>query len=299
MRSLEHDDISATPRPRAAPRAARSRVFAGALLLPFAVTVLGMAPYLLLPRLDGADRALVWVAGDDMTLARLSARVESDTAFAGGATRVAMDVPDGCPSGALRLHFDVSRVDQAQPARIALERLAAETGALVCASDRYEIGRRDDAMAWAPPAASLALPLGLLLAMRLAGEPRRRRPVSRPALAALAAAALGVALVPAPADIVPWPATVAFALAAATVHEVAFRGWLMARLLPSIGAPAAIAVSTAASGIAAWATGGASMMPAAVAVAASCALLYQRSRSVVACIALNSIAVAAVESFAG
>ena len=41
------------------------------------------------------------------------------------------------------------------------------------------------------------------------------------------------------------------------------------------------------------------MMPAAVAVAASCALLYQRSRSVVACIALNSIAVAAVESFAG
>jgi membrane protease YdiL (CAAX protease family) len=262
-----------------------------ALVAPVAVTLFGLAPFLLLPTLDGEDRALVWVEGDAATLARVESGIATESAFAGGTRRDAAARPSGCPAGALQLHFEIRRTDEAQTAREALERVARDAGARICASHRFELGRRDDTAAWWPLAASLVLPLGALFALR--GVPFDAPPPSPRVAPETVVAGLAVALLAAVFAVPPTGATggvaTAIGLALATlppvIHEVAFRGWMIPRLLPAFGATGAGLLSVAA-GVVASAAGGPAVASAAL-IGTACAGVYLATRSLAACIAVH------------
>ena len=275
-----------------------------ALIAPAAVTLFGLVPFLLLPTIDGADRALVWVEGDAATLARVEAGIATEPAFDGGTRRGAGARPATCAADALRLHFEIRRTDEAQIAREALERVARAAGARVCASDRFELGRRDDSAAWWPLAASLALPLGLLWVLR--GVPfDAPRPSSRIAPETVTAG-LAVALLAAVFAVPPTGATgglstlLGFALATVppVIHEAAFRGWMIPRLQPAFGAIGAGALSVAA-GVAAGAVGGAVAALSAAVVGVACATVYLATRSLAACIAVHLLLATLGRTIAG
>lgn len=270
----------------------RWRLLLRGLLAPTAVTLFGLAPLLLLPQLDGGDRALVWVEGDAATLRRVEAAIATEAAFTGGTDPRAAARPAGCGADALRLHFEVARVDEAQVTREALERLAREAGATVCATHRFELNRRDDAAVWWPLVASLVLPLGLLLVLR--GVPfDGRRPPPRIApetvTAALAFALLAAAFVAPPLGATGGAAALmGFALATVppVIHETAFRGWMIPRLQPAFGAAGSGLLSFGASIAAGAAIGLASAATGAL-IGAACVLVYLATRSLPACIAVH------------
>ena len=296
-----HDDARPLPAvERETPGAVRTLL--AALLVPLAVTLLGIAPYAALPWLDGADRALVWVEGDAATLARVGSLIEAEQAFVGGLTEGVDDaVPDGCAAGAVRLHFDARRTDEAQVARVALEQLATGAGARVCASHRFELGRTDDPLGWTPFAAAVMLPLALLVGLRVASIERRdRRPLAVPVtMLALALATVAIAPPPPIAALYALPAAIASAMALALVHEVAFRGWLLARAAPVLGAPAAVALSIAASIVAGIAIDGVDHVAASAAIAAACSATWLRTGSTAACVAMHAIAAATLRVATG
>lgn len=270
----------------------RWRALLRALVAPVAVTLFGIAPFLLLPVLDGEDRALVWVEGDAATLARVESGIATQSAFAGGTRRDAAARPTGCRAGALQLHFEVRRTDEAQIAREALERVARDAGARICASHRFELGRRDDTAAWWPLVASLALPLAVLFALR-GVPPDAPRPSPRVAPETVAAG-LAVALLAAVFAVPPTGATggvataIGFALATLppVIHEVAFRGWMIPRLLPAFGATGAGLLSIAA-GVVASAVGGPPGTASAALIGIACAGIYLATRSLATCIAVH------------
>lgn len=272
----------------------------GALWVPFVVVLLGIAPYLAMPLLDSDDRAIVWITGSDTAVQAAIARASNDAAFDGAARRVTDALPPGCPAGAVRLHFEIQRVDEAQLARALLEGIAATAGATVCASNHFELNRGDDSGAWVPLAMSLMLPVGFLLAVHVVA-PFPRVPVVRitPRLAwqGCLLAVVATLLAPLPgaaaaggAMAIPLLAT---ALLPPAIHELAFRGWLLARLAPAIGDLRAAIVSLLASVLAAMPLAEPSGLGSAAAVAAVCAALYLRTRSIPACIATHLLLTAA------
>ena len=263
-----------------------------ALLAPVAVTLLGIAPFLLLPRLDGADRALVWIEGDAATLRRVEAAIATESAFAGGTRHDANGRPSTCSADAVRLHFEVRRVDEAQLTRDVLERLARDAGAVVCASDRFELGRADDVAAWWALLASIVLPLGVLAALRGVGAGGRRAPpriAPETVTAALAIALLATVFAAPPFGATGGLATLlGFAMATVppVIHESAFRAWMIPRLQPAFGAAASGILSFAASIAAGAATGLAAAATGAL-IGAACVVVYFATRSLAACIAVH------------
>src|SRR5688572_18201112 len=318
-----HDDF---PHPDVAMSAAaappsRLRAFVAALALPLAVTVLGLLPFLVLPMLDSTDRAFVWVAADAVTAETVVSRIAADPTFDGGATRPDSGRPPGCPHDALRLHFEFRRVDEAHVAREALERLATASGATVCASWQFEFGRLGGFAPWTPLAASLLMPLALLLALRTlgalpvplpaapaaashhvpargSGDTSPRLPAVPPladgtvTVAAVALALLVVACAPLPpAAAGGLPTFVALSLATLPplVHEAAFRGWLIPRLRAAFGSVASVALSVAASVGAAFAYGLGGDAIAIAGIALACSAMFLRSRSIAAAFALHVV----------
>ncbi len=271
------------------------RAVALALLVPLAVTVLGLLPWRVLPHVDGHDRALVWIAGSDGALRDAATAVAGEPAFSGGATSASPARPTGCPRGALRLHFDFARTDQAQAARAALEHIAADAGAQVCASHRFELNREDARPAvWLPLAASLLLPVGLLLAVRTllptaAPEPAdalAMTSAARQGIALLSAGLLATCVLPLPgaaADAGSGALLMAMAMGPPAIHEAAFRGWLVPRLAAVVGAPAALAGSFVASVVAAAPVAGPAALAATLTAAAGC-VAFACTRSLPACI---------------
>lgn len=71
-------------RPMRAPAVAWT--FAKAMLVPVAVTLLAAVPYLAIRHLDGDDRAIVWIVGDDAATHAAVSAVESQRVFVGGGT---------------------------------------------------------------------------------------------------------------------------------------------------------------------------------------------------------------------
>ena len=300
----------ASPLPATPSVAPTVRAVALALLVPLAVTALGLLPWRVLPHVDGHDRALVWIAGSDAALRDAARRVAGEPAFSGGSTSASLARPTGCPRGALRLHLDFARTDQAQAARAALEHIAADAGAQVCASHRFELNR-DGARpgAWLPLAASLLLPMGLLLAVRTPRPPVASRPADAPgttsagsvAIALLFAGLLATCVLPlpgAPAGGGSVALLVAMASGPPAVHEAAFRGWLVPRLAAVVGAPAALGGSFVASVVAAAPVAGPDALAATLAAAAGC-VAFACTRSLPACIGAHLLVAAVLRLLPG
>jgi hypothetical protein len=288
-------------------------VVAIALLLPLLLVVLERLSWMAAIHLDGEDRAIVWITGDARELATAIAGAAADPVFAGGGGAIAQprdnlgSVPHGCPDDAARLHFDIRRTDEAQPARAALESLAAAAGARVCASNLFEINRADGGgmQHLLPMLAGLLLSIGLFVALRLAPATRQRMrlagigpawPPRRVIAMLLGAALLTLALPIRQQDSMSFAtsagATVVLGLMLQpAMHEIAFRGWLAAGLATVASRPVAASLSAAASVL--------STLPAtplallqAVLVAAACALAWCRGATIASCVALHLAVVA-------
>lgn len=290
------------------------RTVAVALALPLLVTGLAHAPWLAMVHLDGNDRAIIWIAGDERALHEAIDTVAADPVFPGGGSAIPNRAgglgvaPAGCPANAARLHFDIRRIDEAQPARAALEQIAATSGAVVCASNIFEINRAEDADSWAslPLLAGIGLALALVLALRLAPATRRRmlragvgtsRPAGHTVALVVGAAALTLALPIRQEDGLVAVHSAGFAMVLAlwlqpAIHEIAFRGWLATGLASIAGRPWAAAASAAASVLATMPVSATSLLQAAL-VGGTCAFAWWRGATVANCIALH-LAIAAV-----
>lgn len=287
-----------------------------AVSLPLLLSAALRLPWVMHAAMDSDGRALVWVDADAATVARLRARIAEEPMFTGGLRAAGGDRPDTCGASAWRLHFDLRRSDEAQATREALERLARDAGARVCATQHFELNvppdpRTDPAAWWRGEAwhalVMVLLPLGVVCAAfslpwaapvrRVLADDWHASPWRVFALAtgacmavAMAAAILTAGAVPGwtlpqRTGLSPWFA-LADVLLVPVLHELVFRGWFVVALRGWLR-PAMIAVaSVVASVVLSWPVSlfdGIST----VAIAAACALAWWRSGSVLPAIAVH------------
>ncbi|MBW8366844.1 MAG: CPBP family intramembrane metalloprotease [Arenimonas sp.] len=301
------------------PNRDRAKALLQSLLLPVAAVTLLTLFTIGAVMLAANDRAIVWAEGSPAQLEEMESRVLANPWFKHGRSRAADDIhplPAECGAGAREFSFGSLGEFEGQAARDILELIAAQAGAQPCTTNLFIINELPDParQSGAQRAASTILaasilPLGMVLFLYVALAGRLQLGTLPRSGAKLASeltwgvgAGAGVSLavmlgywlgVPAanPAgalSVADVGYSLAFTLmfAVPVMEEMAFRGWMIPlaeRGIGSTGAAAASSVLYAAASLPADAASAVGYLL----LGATCAGLYLRTRSVLACIVTN------------
>lgn len=299
---------------------ARLRLLALSLCLPLLHFVLA-AFFIIATMTSGAnDRAIVWAEGDDRQLATLSHLVAGNGQFRPGDGRdggMSMPRPASCGANARAYSFGSLSEGESDAARQLLEALVQEAGARVCLSNLYILNELPQATSGTDGSRAIhlllqsqVLPAGMVLAMffAFAGQLGIRSATPQPAAAwqRLATGLVVAAGVWAFAQLIQLlvasgepPVTLSLAgigmgfgfavlIVEPCVEEVALRGWMLPLAERAIGTWQA-AVLTTVLHVALQLPSNLAELLTQIALGSALAILYVRTRSLLACIAANAL----------